>query len=478
MLNNLRNFAKTKLAAVVIGIIIIPFVFWGMGGVFSGGNKNNIAKINDKSISTQDFVDYINLSKIESDTIRKNIDNNIIEEILAELISKTMISMEINDLNLKISDKILNKTIKENNNFKDENNNFSRIKYEKFLLSSNLSAPDFESRLRENELRKKLFSYVSGGLNSPLFLVNNTYKEQSKKVKINYINLENIYKKKEDFSSEEISKFIDEHNDSLKEKIISFRYSKITPKDLIGIDEFNNLFFEKIDDIENEISNGTTLENLLTKYQLKSNLKENFNLNEESNRDEFYKKIYENAENNKLKLLDENDFYILYKINDIKQVLPNIENENFIAEVKELLFNESKHQFNYNLIKKIGKKKFNQKDFDELSKMSFAKIENIEINSIKDNNKFSVDSIKYLYTLSKNNYALISDKNKNIYLIKIVNISVSNISKNSEDFQVYKEQTNIKLRDNIYGSYDFFLNNKYKIKINEKTVERVKNYFR
>ena len=478
MLNNLRNFAKTKLAVVLVGIIIIPFVFWGMGGVFSGGNKNNIAKINDKSISTQDFVNYINLSKIESDTIRKNIDNNIIEEILAELISKTMISMEINDLNLKISDKILKKTIKENNNFKDENNNFSRIKYEKFLLSSNLSAPDFESRLRENELRKKLFSYVSGGLNSPLFLVNNTYKEQSKKVKINYINLENIYKKKEDFSSEEISKFIDEHNDTLKEKIISFRYSKITPKDLIGIDEFNNLFFEKIDDIENEISNGTTLENLLTKYQLKSNLKENFNLNEGSNDGEFYKKIYENAENNKLKLLDENDFYILYEISDIKELLPNIENENFIAEVKELLFNESKHQFNYNLIQKIGKKKFNQKDFDELSKMSFAKIENIEINSIKDNNKFSVDSIKYLYTLSKNNYALISDKDKNIYLIKIINISVSNISKNSEDFPVYKEQTNIKLRDNIYSSYDFFLNNKYKIKINEKTVERVKNYFR
>ena len=478
MLNNLRNFAKTKLAVVLVGIIIIPFVFWGMGGVFSGGNKNNIAKINDKSISTQDFVNYVNLSKIESDTIRKNIDNNIIEEILAELISKTMISMEINDLNLKISDKILKKTIKENNNFKDENNNFSRIKYEKFLLSSNLSAPDFESRLRENELRKNLFSYVSGGLNSPLFLVNNTYKEQSKKVKINYINLENIYKKKEDFSSEEISKFIDEHNDTLKEKIISFRYSKITPKDLIGIDEFNNLFFEKIDDIENEISNGTTLENLLTKYQLKSNLKENFNLNEGSNDGEFYKKIYENAENNKLKLLDENDFYILYEISDIKELLPNIENENFIAEVKELLFNESKHQFNYNLIQKIGKKKFNQKDFDELSKMSFAKIENIEINSIKDNNKFSVDSIKYLYTLSKNNYALISDKDKNIYLIKIINISVSNISKNSEDFPVYKEQTNIKLRDNIYSSYDFFLNNKYKIKINEKTVERVKNYFR
>ena len=45
MLNKLRNFTKTKLATVLIGIIIIPFVFWGMGGVFQGGNTNNIAKI-------------------------------------------------------------------------------------------------------------------------------------------------------------------------------------------------------------------------------------------------------------------------------------------------------------------------------------------------------------------------------------------------------------------------------------------------
>ena len=29
----------------------------------------------------------------------------------------------------------------------------------------------------------------------------------------------------------------------------------------------------------------------------------------------------------------------------------------------------------------------------------------------------------------------------------------------------------------MYGSYDLLLNNKYKVKINQKTLERVKNYF-
>ena len=76
MLSNLRNFAKTKIAGVFIVIIIIPFVFWGMGSVFNSGNTNNIAKINNKNISTQDFMDYLNKSGISQSVIKDNINGN------------------------------------------------------------------------------------------------------------------------------------------------------------------------------------------------------------------------------------------------------------------------------------------------------------------------------------------------------------------------------------------------------------------
>ena len=99
MLNKLRNFSKGKLAGVLVGIIIIPFVFWGMGSVFSGGNTNSIAKINNHNISTQDFADFVNNSKISTDVIKENIDNNILEELLAQLVSTSLIDIEINELN-------------------------------------------------------------------------------------------------------------------------------------------------------------------------------------------------------------------------------------------------------------------------------------------------------------------------------------------------------------------------------------------
>ena len=481
MLNNIRNFSKTWFAKILLVIIVIPFVFWGMGGVFSGGNTNNIAKINNQSISTQDFMNHLNSSRITLETIKDNLNNNILEEILGELISKKMIQLEEQDLNLIISDKILKKRIKENENFLDENKKFSRTKYEKFLLSSNITAVDFETKLRNSELKKNLFSYIVGGIKSPTFLSNNTFKEQNKKLSLEYINLENVYKKKDDFTMDEILKYIDKNKENLKEKNISFNYSKVTPATLIGIDEYNDLFFQKIDNIENDISNGFTYDDLLRKNNLKSVFQANFKLNDKNiseviNKD-VLKKIFNKAEENKIELLEENDFYLLYEIKKVEKILPSIESTNFISNVKEIMVNKSKNDFNYDLIKKISQKSFNQKSFEDISASSNSGTENISITSISDTEKFTIDSIKHIYSLPKSSFGLIGDKNKNIYLIKILNISESNISKSSENYKKYTNLTNVKIRDSMYSSYDFHLNNKYKVKINEKTFERVKNYF-
>ena len=110
MIGSFRNFAKTKFAGILVFIIIIPFVFWGMGSMFSGGNTNNLAKVNNKNISTQEFIDHINSSGIPEKSIRENLNNNIIEELLTSLISTTLLDLEIEDFNIIYSENsLLNK---------------------------------------------------------------------------------------------------------------------------------------------------------------------------------------------------------------------------------------------------------------------------------------------------------------------------------------------------------------------------------
>ena len=48
--------------------------------------------------------------------------------------------------------------------------NFQRIKYEKFLLENNQSAPQFEQRLKKENFKKILFDYIGAGTVSPKFL--------------------------------------------------------------------------------------------------------------------------------------------------------------------------------------------------------------------------------------------------------------------------------------------------------------------
>ena len=196
MISNFRNFAKTKFAGILVFIMIIPFVFWGMGSMFSSGNTNTIVKINEKNISTQEFMDYLNKSGISETVIRKNLDKNIIEELLSNLISTTLLDLEIEDFNIMISERSLLKKIKENKNFQDENGNFERIKYEKFLLENNQSAPQFEQRLKQRELHKKLYDYMGAGTVSPQFLIKRLFEEENKKLEIDFIDLNYFYKKK------------------------------------------------------------------------------------------------------------------------------------------------------------------------------------------------------------------------------------------------------------------------------------------
>ena len=107
MLNSIRNFSKTITAKIFLFIVAIPFVFWGMGDVFTSGNTNSLAKINNENISTEDFVDHINKLNIDQNVIKDRIDENILEEVLSRLISNKLIELEIKETNLVISDKIL-----------------------------------------------------------------------------------------------------------------------------------------------------------------------------------------------------------------------------------------------------------------------------------------------------------------------------------------------------------------------------------
>ena len=473
MINLFKNITKKKFGGLLlIIIIIIAFGFGGFGGGFNIGNQNSIAKINNKNLSTQDFMDYLNRSGLSQQVIKDNIDENIIEELLSTLISTTLLNLEIEELDLLMTEEVLIKRIKNNKNFQDEKGIFKRTLYEKFLLSNNSSAPIFEAKLKNNELQKQLFTYISGGTKSPEFMINRFYKEKNKKLDIDYINLDIFYKKTEEFTDNEIKDFINENAEKLKREYIDFSYVDINPKKLIGLDEFNQKFFEKIDDIENQISKNIDFKTIVKELNLTSTSVTSYiNLD---NKKTIGNKIY-NSRKDRIEILEDNGTYIFYNIDKLITKLPNLEDDEFKKQIKNLLFQKEKYEFNKNIISEINQKIFNQASFNELGKNSIKKI---KLNSIKDNKKFEINSVKILYSLPINSFSLITDDQNNVYVAKTVSYKKVNITKSFADFDKISIEEGAQSKNNILKSYDLFLNDRYKVVVNEKTLERVKNYFR
>ena len=60
MLEKLRKFSTSILAKIFLFLVAIPFVFWGMGDLFRGGNAKTIVKIGKEKVSAKQFINYIN----------------------------------------------------------------------------------------------------------------------------------------------------------------------------------------------------------------------------------------------------------------------------------------------------------------------------------------------------------------------------------------------------------------------------------
>ena len=473
MVEKLKNLGWKQFGGLVlIVIIIIAFGFGGFGGGFSTNNQNNIAKINKTNVTTQDFMDYVNQSGISQEAIRNNLDNNIIEELLSGLISTTLIDLEIEDFKLSINEKTILKYLKDNKNFKDENGAFERIKYEKFLLSNNMSAPLFELKLKNQGLQKHLFDFIGAGTVTPEFLIESKFEENNKSLSIEYFNMENLYKIKDDYTSDEINTFIEENKDQLKREYIDFKYVVLNPKNLIGIDEFNQDFFNEIDAIENKISQNESFSSIIENINVDVNNINEFAPDEYTSTNE---KLIYSKKSSKLDIFESGDNYILYNIENEYDRAPDLNDEVVKSEIVELIYQKGKFDYNRKIIEEIQSDGLNESKFIELSS---GKIQNGSINSISDDGLFEINSIKMLYSLPQNSFALVNNTNNQIFLVKIKDINKNTINKQGEEYKGFVNSQNTNNRKSILQSYDTLLNNKYQVQLNQKTIDRIKNYFK
>ena len=192
-----------------------------------------------------------------------------------------------------------------------------------------------------------------------------------------------------------------------------------------------------------------------------------------SESNEIEKKIYE-VKNNDFDIFENKEDFIIYKIENIDSRKPNINDNQTKEEILELVNQKNKFDYNRKLLEKIRDKKFTENDFLKFGKDN---IQSIILNSVKDNKKFEINSIKVLYSLPLKSFTLINDEDKNVYLAKVIKYNAIDSELDTKDFDLFYTKENTRIKNDILRSYDLYLNKKYNVNINQIAVNNVKNLF-
>ena len=105
-------------------------------------------------------------------------------------------------------------------------------------------------------------------------------------------------------------------------------------------------------------------------------------------------------------------------------------------------------------------------------------IKEYKIESLKQNEIFSEGIIKRIFLTKDGEIDLITNNTlTKSYLILAIKTEYKDLKKGSNEYEKYEAKARLNLINRIYQSHDNDLNVKYKVELNQKTIERVKNSF-
>lgn len=253
MLDKIRNSTDSKLAKIILGIIIIPFALFGIDSYLSSlGSNVYIAKVNEVDISAQQYQNteaMIRDQMSDPKTDPALFDSPEFKKaVLDNIISTELMNQSIDKNGFVISDEQLGAYIVGMPDFQ-ENGTFSQERYDQIVQYNNLTPKKLEDKIRNQMATQQAkdslnrLIYVPTEITQPL--VNLAY--QKRDISLHEIKLDD-YKKKIKPSDEDVKTFYDENTsnfimpDRVKIEFLIYSVAGIVPSISITDEEVKEFF--------------------------------------------------------------------------------------------------------------------------------------------------------------------------------------------------------------------------------------------
>ena len=283
-----------------------------------------------------------------------------------------------------------------------------------------------------------------------------------------------------------IQEIYEKNKSFFTEQFKNFNYVELTPANLVGENEYNENFFNKINQIENKTLDGIQFNEIVSDYSLNIIVTGLININNENtsrqNNNKIDKKLVKSffkiKKKNVVEFISLDKKYYIFEMTKSTQIQKDKNNKEVRDSIKAQINIENKIKENSKLAKDITNKKFTRSQMDIFAKKNNLKIETATLTKVKENKIFSSGVIKRIFETDDQSINLITDNMlKDNFIIYAKETKLPKIKKQNEDYDNFKLKAKLRLANEIYNIYDLSLNRKYNVEINNKTLNRIKNSF-
>ncbi len=222
MLDLMRRKAQSPYLQATVLIIILVFIFWGVGGQ-QGNAPNTVATVNDVPISLQE---YDRLYNQTLDRYRQQFGGsipeglleslNLKEQVLNQLIERILVRQEAERLGIAVSDAEVRKEISKISSFQ-VNGVFDLDTYHQILAASRLTVEDFEAGVRADLLSRKVLDYLERFGRVPEHDLAARFAYDNEKIRVRYARFSaEEYKDQVTVTDEDLAAYFDEHKEAYK----------------------------------------------------------------------------------------------------------------------------------------------------------------------------------------------------------------------------------------------------------------------
>lgn len=267
MLRLMRDYATSWLIKLLLGAIVIVFIFWGVGS-FRERRASRVALVNGHPVPVADFNrTYNNL--IEQ--YRQRFGNNLTDEMLKmfgvrnqaleSVVNQELLLQEAEKLNFRVSESELAEAIRQIPAFQQAGS-FDVRRYNAVLTRLRLSPEEFEAFQQEAMVIDRLRTFILGNVKVSDGEAREWYDWQNAEVNLDYVRFTPDSYGNLDLTDEELKAYYDQHQDNYKTEpqvkaaYLAFYNDAYLDRVAVGDDEIRDYYdlhvgeFEKPETVE------------------------------------------------------------------------------------------------------------------------------------------------------------------------------------------------------------------------------------